>query len=102
MADQITVEVCYARPGLTWHQALSVAPGTTLQQAIVQSGILQQVPEIEINTCKVGIFSKLKPGETVLRANDRIEIYRPLLADPKTARRERVTQKRAGRKAMTA
>lgn len=97
MADSnsLVVQLCYARPGLQVLQEVAVAPGTTIQQAIMQSGIVQQVPEMDISVSKVGIFGKLKTLDTVLREHDRIEIYRPLLADPKTARRQRVEQKRA-------
>ena len=94
----IQVQIAYARPDLEILIPLPVPEGSTVQHAVVQSGILQQVREIDIGTCKVGIFGKLKTLDTVLRQGDRIELYRPLLADPKTARRQRVEQKRRAKK----
>ncbi len=90
----LSVQICYICPCLSILRSLSVAQGTTIQQAIEASGILQQVPEMDLATVKVGIFNKVKALDTVLREQDRIEIYRPLVADPKTARRQRVEEKR--------
>jgi putative ubiquitin-RnfH superfamily antitoxin RatB of RatAB toxin-antitoxin module len=81
--------VCYASPALQFLRTLAVAPGTTIEQAIVQSGMLQAAPEIDLATIPVGIYGKKKPLDTVLREHDRVEIYRPLVADPKNARRRR-------------
>jgi hypothetical protein len=92
-ATSVPVQVCYALPDRQILRSLVVRHGATLHEAIKQSGILFDVPEIDLTTSRVGIHGKLKTLETVLRAGDRIEIYRPLLADPKDARR-----KRAGRK----
>ena len=88
------VQLCYAEPGMQMLRDLCVAPGTTLQQAIMQSGILREVSAIDLTACKLGIYGKLKTPDTVLREHDRIEIYRPLIADPMDSRRLR-----AGRKA---
>lgn len=93
-AAMIEVQLCYMRPGLQVLRNLQVAAGSTVHQAIMVSGILQQAPEIDLSVAKVGIFNKIKPLDTLLRAQDRIEIYRPLVADPKTARRQRVEEKR--------
>lgn len=101
-SGRIAIQLCYARPGLQILQTVNLRPGSTIAQAIEQSGIMQQVPELDLSTCKVGIFSKLKPMDSVLREGDRVEIYRPLLADPKIARRQRAEQKRGGRKFMSA
>ena len=90
----LSVQICYICPSLSILRSLEVAQGTTIQQAIEASGILQQVPEMDLATVKVGIFNKVKALDTVLREQDRIEIYRPLVADPKTARRQRVEEKR--------
>ena len=95
--EVLAVQVCYATAQKQWLLALDVAPGTTLHQAIVTSGILGQAPEIDLSVWKVGIFGKLKPLDTVLRQYDRAEIYRPLTADPMESRRRRVA-KRAGTK----
>jgi putative ubiquitin-RnfH superfamily antitoxin RatB of RatAB toxin-antitoxin module len=70
-------------------RALDVAAGTTIGQAIEMSGILQEAPEINLVTMPVGIYGKKKTLDTVLQPRDRIEIYRPLIADPKDARRRR-------------
>ncbi|QBE67494.1 RnfH family protein [Pseudoduganella lutea] len=70
-------------------RALDVEAGTTIGQAIEQSGILQEAPEINLVTMPVGIYGKKKTLDTVLQPRDRIEIYRPLIADPKDARRRR-------------
>jgi putative ubiquitin-RnfH superfamily antitoxin RatB of RatAB toxin-antitoxin module len=103
----IEVQLCYARPDLQILQTLQLPEGSTVQQAILHSGILQRVPELaqlagldqlaqlDSALVKVGIFNKLKTLETVLREHDRVEIYRPLLIDPKVARRQRVQEKRA-------
>lgn len=95
-AGNLQVQVCYAKPGIVHLRDVSVPPGTTLQAAIVQSGILSDMPEIDITTCRVGIYAKLKTLETILKDGDRIEIYRPLIADPKESRRRRADIKAAG------
>jgi uncharacterized protein len=92
MAD-IRVQVCYARPDRQFLLELNVPDGTTLQAAVEQSGLLVQAPEIDLEHCKVGIHGKAKPLDTTLRENDRIEIYRPLIADPKESRRRRAVTK---------
>lgn len=69
--------------------SVAVPAGATLREAIQQSGILTRYPEIDLTTCAVGIYSKRANLEDVVNAGDRIEIYRPLLIDPKEARRAR-------------
>ena len=88
-ADSITVEVAYADPGEQLILRLDVAPDTTVQEAIEQSGILERFPEIDPAKMKTGIFGKLKKTSQTLREGDRVEIYRPLIADPKQVRKER-------------
>jgi putative ubiquitin-RnfH superfamily antitoxin RatB of RatAB toxin-antitoxin module len=97
MPDQktITVEVAYAKPEKQSMITLQVKPGTTLLEAIKLSGMLEQFPEIDLDEAKVGIFSKISPPDTVLREKDRVEIYRPLIADPKESRRKRAEKKGA-------
>jgi putative ubiquitin-RnfH superfamily antitoxin RatB of RatAB toxin-antitoxin module len=92
-ARQLQVQVCYATPERQILLDLSVPEGTSLQDAITQSGILSQAPEIDLGLSRVGIFGKLRALDTVLRAQDRIEIYRPLIADPKESRRKRAEKK---------
>jgi len=89
MSDQIMVEVAYALPDRQSLMTLSVSPGSTVQQVIERSGILQQFAEIDLAVQKVGIWSRpVKLGDAV-KGGDRIEIYRPLIADPKDLRRRR-------------
>jgi putative ubiquitin-RnfH superfamily antitoxin RatB of RatAB toxin-antitoxin module len=95
MADQIHVQVCYATAAHELLRELVVAAGTTIEQAIAQSGVLSEIPGIDLALHPVGLYGKKKPLDTVLREHDRIEIYRPLVADPKDSRRRRVQKKDA-------
>ena len=95
MSDKINIEVVYALPGEQTLLRQPVASGTTVADAIQVSGILQKYPEIDLTVNKLGIFGKLTQADSVLRDRDRIEIYRPLLADPKEVRRMRAEQGRA-------
>ena len=88
-AALIAVQVCYATPTLEFLVDLQVAAGSTLEQAVRASGLLAAVPEIDLAGSTVGIYAKKKTLDTVLRARDRVEVYRPLVADPKEARRRR-------------
>jgi putative ubiquitin-RnfH superfamily antitoxin RatB of RatAB toxin-antitoxin module len=72
-----------------------VPAGCTVQQAIIASGILEKVPELDLASIRVGVYGKLKPLEAILEPHDRIELYRPLIADPKEARRRRASVKRS-------
>ncbi len=87
--DLIQVEVAYARPERQVILPVMLAPGATIEQAIEQSGVLSEFPEIDLSQNKVGIFGKLSKKTAELKAGDRVEIYRPLLADPKEVRRKR-------------
>jgi putative ubiquitin-RnfH superfamily antitoxin RatB of RatAB toxin-antitoxin module len=89
----INIELVYIKPDSQSILKLDVDKGTTIQQALESSGLLEQFPEIDLNVNKVGIYSKIKPLDTVLAAGDQVEIYRPLLADPKEARRRRASKK---------
>ncbi|HHJ13838.1 MAG TPA: RnfH family protein [Gammaproteobacteria bacterium] len=96
--DTIPVEVAYARPDEQRVIQLEVPEGTSAIQAVELSGIRQFFPEIPAEGIKLGIFGKLKKPEQVLAAGDRVEIYRPLIADPKEVRRKRAAQgKRTGK-----
>ena len=77
------VEVAYALPDKQSLVSLEVEKGTTLQEAIEASGILDSFEQIDLTKDRVGIFSKFATLDTVLREKDRVEIYRPLIADPK-------------------
>lgn len=89
----LRVQVCYARPGLHILRDLGVAPGATLEDAVRQSGVLEEAGVPDLAGCRVGIFGKLKTRDTPLREGDRVEIYRPLTADPKEARRRRAARR---------
>ncbi len=89
------VTVCYARPDDVFLVRLEVREGTTIAEAMTTSGVLTRFPEIDLARNKVGVFGKLKPVDTVVRAGDRIEIYRPLQADPMESRRRRARHKAA-------
>ena len=92
---RVEVQVCYALPDTAFLHTLSLPAGSTLQQALEQSGVLQRHPEIDLAVNLVGIHGKKKTLDTVLRAQDRVEVYRPLQADPKEARRRRAGGKAA-------
>lgn len=86
------IEVAYAEPMEQVILALDISPNTTAIEAIIQSGILHRFPGLNPDTLNIGIFSKpCKPDQTV-KEGDRIEIYRPLIADPKQARRNRASK----------
>lgn len=95
--DPIDVEVAYATPQSQQIVALRVPRGTTAEEAIEQSGIRIRFPEIEPKP-KIGIFSRKIPLDQELRDGDRVEIYRPLIADPKEIRRQQAEKDRAGAK----
>jgi putative ubiquitin-RnfH superfamily antitoxin RatB of RatAB toxin-antitoxin module len=89
----VTVEVVYALPDRQHLLSITLQPGSTIRDAVMRSGIARLHPEIDPETCKAGIFGKRQALETVLRDGDRVEIYRPLTADPKDARRSRVRRR---------
>lgn len=89
---QMTVEVAYARPDEQRIVVLSVPRRCTVQLAIEQSGLLHSYPEIDLAQHKVGIFGKLSQLKAQMHPGDRAEIYRPLIADPKEARKKRAAQ----------
>ncbi len=86
----MTVEVAYALPDEQVLLSIQVPAATTVRQAIERSGILQRFPDIDLGGAnKVGVFGKLRGLDEPLRPHDRVEIYRPLQADPKESRRRR-------------
>ena len=94
MSARLSIEVCYALANEQALIAVDLPAGATLQQALEASGILQRYPQIDLATQKVGVFGKLKTLDTVLADHDRVEIYRPLLVDPKLSRQRRVEKTR--------
>lgn len=92
MSDIINIEVVYALPveQVLFRQA--VPAGTTVADAVRASGVLAKHPEIDLAANKLGIFGKLTKADALVRDKDRIEIYRPLIADPKEVRRKRAEE----------
>ncbi len=91
-------EVAYGRIDEQALQSVEAESPLTVQQAIENSGILQRFPEIDLSRNKVGIFGKAAKLDTLLAEGDRVEIYRPLIADPKEARKKRAAQGKGMRK----
>lgn len=89
MTPPMQIEVVYALPHVQVLKKLDVPADCTVEQAIRCSGILDQFPEIDLAKSKLGIFGKLTQLQAMLELHDRIEIYRPLIIDPKEARRLR-------------
>lgn len=87
--ETIEVQVCYASQQEIIVITLNVKIDSTIQDAIEMSQILLKCPEVDITVCKLGIFGKLKKLDAVVQQGDRVEIYRPLTADPMEARRRR-------------
>ncbi|WP_341315225.1 RnfH family protein [Paraburkholderia sp. IMGN_8] len=94
MSARLSIEVCYALADAQTLIAVELPEGATVQQALDASGILQRHPQIDLTKQKVGVFGKLKTLDTVLADHDRVEIYRPLLVDPKVSRQRRVEKTR--------
>ncbi len=90
----INIEILYATAAQSYLLSVAVPIGSTIAQGIEASGILEQCPDIDLTQNKVGIFSKLKSPDDLLKEGDRIEIYRPLKIDPMEARRRRVKNSR--------
>jgi putative ubiquitin-RnfH superfamily antitoxin RatB of RatAB toxin-antitoxin module len=97
-ATTINVEVVYALPGQQSLLQVQLAEGATVEDAIRQSGVLEAFPDIDLAKNKVGIFSKLVKLDETLRDKDRVEIYRPLIADPKEVRRKRAEEGKVTKK----
>lgn len=98
--DTIPVEVAYALPDQQKIIALNVTVGTTALQAAEQSRIAEQFPAIDLSSAKLGVFGKaVKAGDYIMRSGDRVEIYRPLIADPKQVRKERAAKASAAKRA---
>lgn len=92
----IEIEVACALPHCQRLLSLRVPSGCTLREAVVRSGIAQYFPELAVDQAPLGIFGRwvAEPERYSVQAGDRIEIYRPLLVDPREARRQRVAQAR--------
>ena len=90
--NTIDVEVAYALPQKQALLALTVNAGTTVLQAAQQSGVVEQFEGVDLENAKFGIFGKVVSPTQVLNEGDRVEIYRPLIADPKEVRKARAAR----------
>lgn len=97
MSSGIAVEVAYALPDKQLIKAFEVPPGTTARQAVELSSIADSFDGLILEGNALGIFGKVVASDYVLRAGDRVEIYRPLIADPKEVRKERAAKTRLSR-----
>ncbi len=88
-AGIIRVQVCHALPDTAFLENLRLPEGSTIAAAMAASGLAARFPDLDLSQAKVGIFGKLKTPDTRLRDGDRVEVYRPLEADPKETRRRR-------------
>lgn len=92
MSETISIEVVYPLPQKQEIFTIRLAAGVTVRQAIEASGVLQKYPEIDLTKNKLGVFAKLAKPDALLRDKDRVEIYRPLIADPKEVRKQRAAE----------
>ena len=89
MSGNIVVEVVYALPQKQYLQRVMLEEGSTIEQAIQASGLLALRDDIDLSKNKVGIYSRPAKLQDIVHNGDRVEIYRPLIADPKELRRQR-------------
>jgi uncharacterized protein len=92
MSEQIHVEVVYALQNRQKSVKLQLPAGAMLREAVERSGLMAEFPEIDLAGNKFGIWNKLAKPDAALRDNDRVEIYRSLIADPKEVRRQRAAE----------
>lgn len=90
--EQFEIEVAYAKPDEQVILTVVAEPGITVQQAVERSRITERFPEIDLSSAKFGVFGKAAKGDAPLQPGDRVEIYRPLIADPKEARKKRAAE----------
>lgn len=100
MAENINIQVVYALPDTQELLSLVLPAGTTLGQAVTASGLLAR-HALSLETGRFGIYGKQVKPDVVLRDRDRVEIYRPLIADPKEMRKARVAEKKARKASKT-
>ena len=102
MTDRIQIEVAYATPEEQLILELEVASDCTIKDALLQSKITEHFPEIDLESVRVGIFSKPAKMDAGLQPGDRIEIYRKLIADPKESRKKRAAEGKVMKKGAKA
>lgn len=92
MTALIHVEVVYGRQDRQKVATIMLNEGATVRDAVERSGLLAEFPEIDLAKNKLGIWNKLAKADAVVRDRDRVEIYRPLIADPKEVRKQRAAE----------
>lgn len=92
MAERIRIEVAYVEPGREFLQALELPVGASVGDAISASHLKRNFPALDLDTARVGVFSRPATHETPLRDGDRVEVYRALIANPKEVRRQRAVR----------
>jgi putative ubiquitin-RnfH superfamily antitoxin RatB of RatAB toxin-antitoxin module len=90
----LTVEVVFALPLAQDCSVVELSDGASVRDAIMRSGVTARHPEIDLGACRVGVWGRRVPVDHPLRDGDRVEIYRPLQADPKEARRARTRRRK--------
>lgn len=100
-AEHLQIEVAYALPDEQLILEVEVPTDCTVEEAIKRSGILERYPQIDLGSDKVGIFGKMCKLNASLNDKDRIEIYRPLIADPKESRRQKADMEKKKKDAKT-
>ena len=93
--EMLRIEIVYALPEKQASVHLDMPAGSTVEAAVEASGLLRVYPEIDLAKNKLGIFAKPARLDSVLRDRDRVEIYRPLIADPKEVRKRRAAEGKA-------
>ncbi|UCJ16809.1 RnfH family protein [Pseudomonas sp. MM211] len=93
-SERVSVEVVFAAPDRQFLLALQLPAGSTVRQAALQSGLQEHIADLDLAGAPLGIFGKAvaSPETRLLEEGDRVEIYRPLLADPKDVRKRRAAQ----------
>jgi len=91
-ANKICVEVAFALPEKQEIVMLEVLPGTTAAEAVAHSDICRHFPDLQTDGASLGVFGKAVKNDYVLHAGERVEIYRPLIADPKEVRKQRAAK----------
>lgn len=94
------IEIAYATLHKQRILLVDVEPGTMAEQAVKLSSIIESFPEIDMNHLKLGIFGKAIKSDHILEEGDRIEIYRPLVADPKEVRRQKAAADKKAKAAL--
>lgn len=92
MSTKTLIEIAYATPQKQLILECEITTGTGVRAAVQHSGIEQHFPEIDVDLCDIGVFGKAVSADYELVDGDRIEIYRPLIADPKEVRRQRAAK----------